>query len=568
MCNLRFTQRSHNLKHIPHLRPGGAQKLTQRKIANKLAWMIGGLSASLLGIPAIALQTSISEIGIDARRLHEPPYNLTGRKIAIGQVDIGRPRKFGLDKAAHLHREIPVRQVFLRDTPAKTNPNEDPQMKPAEQHAENVAAVMISSDKQLPGVAPGATLYAAAIGLLRRSGQPEECLAAQNLAEQNGGDVRAINYSFGESLQQDPRPNPVLDGNALLTQCLDWSARVHNVLHVVAGNQGRGGIPIPTDNYNGMNVAFTTLYDGTFSKVDLANIGSAFSGFATRLIGLEGNVDDRRAISLVAPGSNLELLSLDGRVTRTSGTSFAAPHVTATVALLQEYGDRQLSKEGEDPHWTLDARRHEVMKAVLMNSAEKIKDTGDGVNLNMSRTVVVGSNRNWLDSDAYKNQKVPLDGDMGSGHLNAYRAYQQFSAGQWSPEAPVPPIAWNYGTVEEKAYQDYVLEKPLQAGSFVSIILAWNRWVDLNDTNNNEKYDIGESFSDRGLNNLDIYLMSADENDISKSIWSSVSEVDSTEHIFHSIPKTGRYKIRVYYRDRVNEATQPYALAWWTVPAP
>ncbi len=546
----------------------GAVTVKPLKIRTGLIRLIGGITPALIGIPAVALPTSISEIGIDARRLHDAPYNLTGRKIAIGQVDIGRPRKFGLDKEANLHREIPVQQVFIQDAPAKPSPTDDPQMKPAEQHAENVAAVMISSDKAFPGVAPDATLYAAGIGLLRRSGQPEECLAAQNLAEQNGGDLRAINYSFGESLAQDPRPHAVLDGNALLTQCLDWSARVHNVLHVVAGNQGLGGIPIPTDNYNGINVAFTTLYEGKFAKVDLANIGSAFSGITSRLIGLEGNVDNRRAIHLVAPGSNLDLLSLDGQVTRSSGTSFAAPHATATVALLQEYGDRQLTQQANNPQWTLDTRRHEVMKAVLMNSAEKIEDSGDGQHLKMTRTVFAHQNRTWLDSDAYRNQEIPLDGDLGAGHLNAYRAYQQFSAGQWGPQSPVPAIGWDYRSIEANAYQEYLLEQPVSAGSFVSISLTWNRWVDLVDGNNNDKYDIGEGFRDRGLNNLELYLMAADETDTRKSIWSSVSKVDSTEHIYHPIPQTGRYKIRVYFRDRLNESSQPYSLAWWTTTTP
>jgi hypothetical protein len=546
----------------------GAAPVKRFQIQTGLTGLIGGVSLALIGIPAVALPTSVSEIGIDARRLHDAPYNLTGRKIAIGQVDIGRPRKFGLDKQIRLHREIPVQQVFIQDAPAKTSPTNDPQMKPAEQHAEQVASVMISSDKALTGVAPNATLYAAGIGLLRRSGQPEECLAAQNLAEQNGGDVRAINYSFGESLAQDPRPNAVLDGNALLTQCLDWSARVHNVLHVVAGNQGRGGIPIPTDNYNGLNVAFTTLYNGKFAKVDLANIGSAFSGITSRLIGLEGNIDNRRAINLVAPGSNLNVLSLDGQVTRTSGTSFAAPHATATVALLQEYGDRQLHRQDNNPQWTLDARRHEVMKAVLMNSAEKIEDSGTGQHLKMTRTVFANDNRTWLDSDAYRSPEIPLDGDLGTGHLNAYRAYQQFSAGQWSPDRPVPAIGWDYRTVEANTYHEYVLDQPLNAGSFVSISLTWNRWVDLVDQNNNGKYDLGETFRDRGLNNLDLYLMAADETDTRNSIWSSVSQVDSTEHIYHSIPQAGRYKIRVYFREQVNEPAQPYGLAWWTHSTP
>jgi hypothetical protein len=60
--------------------------------------------------------------------------------------------------------------------------------------------------------------------------------------------------------------------------------------------------------------------------------------------------------------------------------------------------------------------------------------------------------------------------------------------------------------------------------------------------------------------------MRAEDNDTSKSIWSSQSDVDSVEHIFHQIPANGRYKIRVQFRQQVNDHTQPYALAWWSVP--
>jgi hypothetical protein len=432
---------------------------------------------------------------------------------------------------------------------------------------------MISSDKAYPGVAPDANLYATAVGMLRRSAQPEECLAAQHLALQNSGDVRAINFSFGETLREDPRPDARLDGQALLTLCVDWSSRVHDALYVIAGNQGRGGIPIPTDNFNGVNVAFTTLYNGLFSKVDLANLGTNFTGILSRLAGLESNVDNRRLISLVAPGSNLEIMTMDGRVTETSGTSFAAPHVTATVALLQEYGDRQLREKM--PNWSLDARNPQVMKAVFMNSAEKIKDSGDGKTQGMTRTIVATGNQDWLSSKAYQDQKLPLDGEIGSGQLNAYRAYQQFSAGQWQPDAPVPAIGWNYGSVEEQSFDDYVLDQELVEGSYVAITLNWNRLVELNDTNGNDRYDLDETFTDQGLNNLDLYLMPADEDDANlsekdlakKAVWSSVSDVDSVEHIFYKVPKTGRYKIRVHYKNRVNEPTQDYAIAWWTVPA-
>nr|WP_315871065.1 S8 family serine peptidase [Trichocoleus desertorum] len=532
---------------------------------NSLAGLWGGLSITVLPASFQGTAPSLGELGIDAYRLQAPPYNLTGNKIAIGQVEIGRPGKFGVDKAVSQSWAIALLRVFFRDGPAKGNAHVD-------SHAQNVASIMVSADPAMRGIAPQARLYSSAVGLLNRNGQAEECLSAQHIAQQNGGDIRAINFSFGESLRQDPRPRARLDGNALLTLCLDWSTRVHDVLYVVAGNQGKGGISIPTDNFNGINVAFTrrVTSSGPFAQIDAANLGDELiSGAEGRSLGLESNVGPRRAISLAAPGSNIVALNPDGKTTRVTGTSFAAPHATASVALLQEFGDNAMRRSSNP--WGLDARRHEVMKAVLLNSADKVQDRGDGWSLGMSRTIFDRNQQDWFTSDAYRDRTIPLNRQMGTGQLNTFRAYQQFQPGQWNPTAPVPPIGWDYRSVAtdspKGSFQDYVLAQPLQQGSFVSVTLAWNRFVELQDQNRNGEYDINESFRDRGLNNLDLYLMRAEDDDPADSIWASVSEVDSVEHIFHPVPTTGRYKIRVLYRQQVNQATQPYALAWWTVPA-
>jgi len=68
----------------------------------------------------------VGEAGIDALRLHDPPLNF-GRKIGIGQVEIGRPGQFRLDKAVSGNRVmIRLAGVFLRNTPAKANTGVDP----------------------------------------------------------------------------------------------------------------------------------------------------------------------------------------------------------------------------------------------------------------------------------------------------------------------------------------------------------------------------------------------------------------------------------------------------------
>ncbi len=525
---------------------------------SRLATVASAIAATV-GIPTIALSLnrSISEDGIDARRLHEPPYNLQGTKIGIGQVEIGRPAQFGIDKVPDDRGTNPA-GVYYRNFP----PNIDSDV---DYHAHNVAGVMVSSAKAVRGVAPEARLYAsAAVTEFGENRQDLECLAAQHVALQNGDDVRAINFSFGEPLWLDPRPNAVLDGNALLTQCIDWSAQEHNVLYVIAGNQGQGGIPIPTDNYNGVNVAFSEAVDGVFRRVNSANLSSTFTGAQSRLTGQEGNIDGRRMLTLLAPGSNVELLNVDNSVTRSSGTSFAAPHVAGTVALIQEYGDRAF-REGRD-NWSLDSRRHEVTKAVLLNSADKLADPGDGSIQGMTRTVLDKQGKTWLESEAHRDRAIPFHNDMGTGHVNAYRAYQQFSGGQWSPDAPVAAIGWDYNVVEADNYREYIIDDQLQGGSYLTATIAWDRLVELNDRNNNGVFDEGETFDDGGLNDLNIYLMEADETNTANSVWSSESPLDSAEHLFYQIPETGRYKIRVEFANQVNEPMQNYGIAWWGVP--
>ena len=78
--------------------------------------------------------------------------------------------------------------------------------------------------------------------------------------------------------------------------------------------------------------------------------------------------------------------------------------------------------------------------------------------------------------------------------------------------------------------------------------------------------DIDESFLDRGLNNLNVYILLVQEYNNDKYTCSSLSVSHSLEHMFCPVHISGKYKIRVLYRQQVNDKEQAFALAWWTVP--
>ncbi len=141
----------------------------------------------------------------------------------------------------------------------------------------------------------------------------------------NGGDVPAVNMSITLS----PVPGAQLDGDSLLSQGLDYLAQQYNSLFVVAPANDRGTTKqIPADAYDGLVVA----------KAEQAGPTGQF-----RLAGTPAAVgaNNRRLIDLLAPGENISVPepTADGMGTYAlrSGTSYAAPHATGTVALLQEY---------------------------------------------------------------------------------------------------------------------------------------------------------------------------------------------------------------------------------------
>lgn len=263
-----------------------------------------------------------SDFTISANGINSSILSQTGSNIGIGQVEQGRPG-IAIDGPANRHDDVVPAEVFRLNGP--------PVFGDADNHGTQVAGVMISKDTgTLVGVAPDAELYASAFEATDPNGE-NALIANQHVASRNSGDVRAINHSYGVALG-----SYFLDGSSYFTLGLDWSASGHNTLHVVSGNEGTF-FPLPTDNYNGMTIAASTNNgSGAYDKVASLNT-------------YDEDADGvRTSIDLIAPGDGFPLTdqgSISTTIPHPAGTNFAAPHVTGTVALLQEFADDKLTNE-------------------------------------------------------------------------------------------------------------------------------------------------------------------------------------------------------------------------------
>lgn len=496
-----------------------------------------------LSIAFFLVATSVFGASLGPDGVNSLATTLDGDGILLGEADLGRSGKADYDSDILSSENTRPTGVYQQGFSGMA-----PMDAFVDQHATVVAQQMIGTGL-IQGVSPAADLHS--IGISDLNDDSEVAQALNQLAELGGGLVKATSISFYGRFQpfiEGP------DGNSHFTQFVDWSARKQDVLYTVAwiDSDSPDEIGKPEDNYNGITVAAS-------EQIDDAGPFRRFSGRNA----FDADLGDAARIDLLAPGDNLLVLPWNDIPVLAGGSSLATPHVTGAVAQLQQYIDQQIGNG--NPRFGFFAYRHEVMKALMLNAADKL----EGVH-GSTRTVVDFQGFNWRVSEAWGSDEIPLDDQMGAGHLNVLRAVQQLSPGEYDPGI-IPSIGWDYDTIGGSGSRtEYIFDSEI-GGDYLAVTLTWDRRVELTDPDNT--YEAGDLFFTQpledSLNNLDVYLLPADSNDLNDAITKSVSFDDSVEHIFYDNFPPGEYKLVVHnnFFNGIGDS-QNYALAWWFGDAP
>lgn len=231
-------------------------------------------------------------------------HDLTGEDVKVGMIDTGVVEQQGLEN---------VHRVSLVDD------DEDRDLK---RHGTMVANILASTNETLPGIAPNMELYSIKIFDDDNKASVSDFLAGIDWAIDE--DIEVLNMSLGTKKDYQ-----------LLHNAVKAAEDAGIVMVAAAGN-----------DYAKKPINYPASYDEVIAvgAVDAAKNHSRFSNTGSEL-------------EFVAPGE--KLTSLTNKLY--TGTSFAAPHVTAIIATLKQ----------QHPDWST-----EKIRAYLRNYTEDLGSDG------------------------------------------------------------------------------------------------------------------------------------------------------------------------------------------------
>jgi hypothetical protein len=370
------------------------------------------------------------------------------------------------------------------------------------------------------------------------------------------------------------------DGSGASTMALDAFANTYpRTLFVnAAGNSGPGPDQVvsPGAGYNDLTVA-------SLGPAPTYNQPSSFSSggpndYFDVINGLLNNV--RQVVDIAAPGQELTSafyhLETGGNGTTDNpfvpnpppsgppidtvggpnyysrgiaGTSFASPTAAGGAALLYDAAYGALPA-------IADSRDARVIKAVLMNSADKTVGWNNGQLPNVAGGVSTTQG---------------LDNRVGTGRMNLAKAYDQLLGGTTDVAGTgsgnlgqINATGWDFGQVMNGTPNDYYFSVPLAGGAQFTATLTWFR---------DRTIDISNNVIDFSYDNLDLELWQVAGGNFTTLISQSNSVYNNSEHFSFGLPTAGDYALRVRWFgeifDQANDLNQElYALAWKTTAVP